>query len=239
MNPSVDLHNKRDLAAGFASALFLHSIVLYCMCSYHVIPPSNKPLAVFVNLISLPSPAMQTKPVYSVPVQKKQSIPIKAAPFLPKTIAYKAPATSPAEQSAQLLHTATAQSIPASVSEPQSESVGPASVSIPNSNTGAVNVSQPIIRNEELSLNCQDRSAPAYPRQSTRFGEQGKTVLLVELDELGQVINVTIKVTSGFSRLDEAAVNAVKTWRCTPAKRNGIAVRSVAMQPFNFTLKGR
>lgn len=100
-------------------------------------------------------------------------------------------------------------------------------------------MSQPIILSGELSVSCPDRSAPVYPRQSSRLGEQGKAVLLVELDELGRVINVAVKTKSGFPRLDEAAVNAVKTWHCTPAKRNGVAVRSVALQPFNFTLKGR
>jgi protein TonB len=62
--------------------------------------------------------------------------------------------------------------------------------------------------------------------------------VLVELDELGHVINVAIKKKSGFVRLDEAAIAAVKTWRCNPAKRNGVAVRTVALQPFNFVLKG-
>jgi protein TonB len=48
-----------------------------------------------------------------------------------------------------------------------------------------------------------------------------------------------VKSSSGFPRLDEAALSAVKSWRCTPASRNGVALRSFALQPFNFTLKGR
>jgi protein TonB len=64
-------------------------------------------------------------------------------------------------------------------------------------------------------------------------------VLLVELDEKGRVVNTDVKTTSGFTRLDEAAINAVKTWHCSPAQRNGLPVRSFAVQPFNFTLKGR
>jgi protein TonB len=90
----------------------------------------------------------------------------------------------------------------------------------------------------ELAVSCSERTPPAYPRLSLRLGEQGRTMLLVELDERGRVANVSIKSGSGFARLDEAAVNAVKSWRCTPAMRNGIAVRSVATQPFNFALAG-
>jgi protein TonB len=98
---------------------------------------------------------------------------------------------------------------------------------------------QPLLLTGELSVSCTERTPPSYPKQSLRLGEQGKTVLLVELDELGRVITVDVKTKSGFPRLDEAAINAVKTWRCSPAKRNGVAVRSVALQPFNFSLKGR
>ena len=90
----------------------------------------------------------------------------------------------------------------------------------------------------DLSVSCPERAAPVYPNLSIRRNEQGKTILLVELDELGRVVNVTIKKKSGFPRLDEAAIAAVKTWRCNPAKRNGAAVHAIASQPFNFTLKG-
>jgi protein TonB len=44
--------------------------------------------------------------------------------------------------------------------------------------------------------------------------------------------------SSGFKRLDEAAMTAVKTWRCNPPVRNGQPVRAVALQPFNFVLQG-
>jgi len=98
---------------------------------------------------------------------------------------------------------------------------------------------QPIHLKDELSVSCTERPAPVYPRLSTRLNEQGKAVLLVELDELGRVTAATVKTTSGFPRLDEAAINAVKTWHCSPARRNGVPVRSVAQQPFNFILKGR
>jgi protein TonB len=95
-----------------------------------------------------------------------------------------------------------------------------------------------VLASGELSVSCSDRTPPVYPKLSLRLGEQGRTLLLVELDERGRVANVSVKAGSGFSRLDEAAINAVKNWRCTPAMRNGVAVRSVATQPFNFALAG-
>ena len=90
----------------------------------------------------------------------------------------------------------------------------------------------------ELSVSCPDRTAPTYPALSRRLGETGTAVLRVELDERGQVSVAQVATGSGFSRLDEAALAAVKSWRCTPAQRNGQAVRSVALQPFQFLLQG-
>jgi protein TonB len=97
---------------------------------------------------------------------------------------------------------------------------------------------QSVALSGELAVSCSERTPPAYPKLSLRLGEQGRTLLLVELDEQGRVAKVSVKTGAGFSRLDEAAVNAVKSWRCTPAMRNGVAVRSVATQPFNFALAG-
>lgn len=80
---------------------------------------------------------------------------------------------------------------------------------------------------------------PLYPPLSRRLGETGKAVLRVELDETGRVSAAQIMTSSGFIRLDEAALAAVRSWRCEPARRDGQAVRAVAMQPFKFTLEGR
>ena len=76
------------------------------------------------------------------------------------------------------------------------------------------------------------------PALSRRLGEEGKLVLKVELDESGQVNIAQIVNSSGYKRLDEAALAAVKTWRCNSPTRNGQPVRAIALQPFNFVLQG-
>ena len=62
-------------------------------------------------------------------------------------------------------------------------------------------------------------------------------VLRVELDEQGSVSAARVAQASGFARLDEAALAAVKAWRCTPAQRDGRPVRAIALQPFKFVLQ--
>lgn len=98
---------------------------------------------------------------------------------------------------------------------------------------------QPVMLSGELSVSCPERSPPNYPAGSRRLNEQGRVLLRVELGEDGRVSGVQVKTRSGFPRLDEAAVSAVKAWRCKPAMQNGVAVRAVALQPFVFILEGR
>lgn len=69
-------------------------------------------------------------------------------------------------------------------------------------------------------------------------GRGGKLTLQVELDESGKITQTKIVKSSGYSRLDSAAVATVKTWRCRPATRDGQPVRTVALQPFNFVIQG-
>lgn len=95
----------------------------------------------------------------------------------------------------------------------------------------------PVTLSGELSVTCTERQPPAYPPLSRRLGEEGKVVLRVELDEQGAVSAARVATGSGFARLDEAALAAVKTWRCNPARRDGQPVRAVALQPFKFVLQ--
>ena len=95
----------------------------------------------------------------------------------------------------------------------------------------------PVAMFTELSVACPERAAPPYPVLARRLGETGVVVLRVELSETGHVAVAQVQSSSGYARLDEAALGAVRTWRCTPATRAGQAVRAVALQPFNFVLQ--
>ena len=52
----------------------------------------------------------------------------------------------------------------------------------------------------------------------------------------GLVVNVTVRSSSGFSRLDEAALKAARTARFKPYTENGIAYQAMADIPFDFVL---
>lgn len=96
----------------------------------------------------------------------------------------------------------------------------------------------PVTLSTELSVSCPEMARPPYPALSRRLGEEGKLTLQVELDESGRITQTRIVQSSGYSRLDNAAVATVKTWRCRPAMRDGQPVRTIALQPFNFVIQG-
>lgn len=77
---------------------------------------------------------------------------------------------------------------------------------------------------------------PEYSRSSRRAGEQGKVLLRVLVNELGLPDSVEIAKGSGFERLDESALEAVKKWRFVPAKRNNTAISAYVTVPIQFSL---
>jgi protein TonB len=66
---------------------------------------------------------------------------------------------------------------------------------------------------------------PEYPPSSRRAGEAGTVVLEVYVLETGKVGDARVKESSGFPKLDEAALREVKrSWRLVPGTENGKAV---------------
>ena len=60
-------------------------------------------------------------------------------------------------------------------------------------------------------LKTANRVDPTYPPASRRAGEQGTVRLKVLVDTNGRPSNVAVAQSSGFPRLDEAAVEAVRS----------------------------
>ena len=80
------------------------------------------------------------------------------------------------------------------------------------------------------------RTSVPYPRESLKAREQGTVMLLVLVGMDGAVEDVRIDRSSGFSRLDRAARDAVKQWRFNPARHGGVAERAWAKVPVSFSL---
>jgi periplasmic protein TonB len=77
---------------------------------------------------------------------------------------------------------------------------------------------------------------PVYPNDSRRAGEEGTVILKVRIDVSGAVEELSVRRSSGFSRLDSAAERAVRSWTFRPAYLAGIAVSSTVEVPVTFRL---
>ncbi|CAC9214041.1 TonB family C-terminal domain [Comamonas aquatica] len=78
---------------------------------------------------------------------------------------------------------------------------------------------------------------PGYPSISRRMGEQGKVLLRVMVSEQGLPQQIEIKTSSGYERLDKAAITSVQRWRFVPGKRNGVPEAMWYIVPINFVLE--
>lgn len=61
------------------------------------------------------------------------------------------------------------------------------------------------------------RALRDYPKASVRLAEQGRVSLRLFVDAAGKISTVSLKKSSGFSRLDEAALAAAKKLQNVPA----------------------
>lgn len=77
-----------------------------------------------------------------------------------------------------------------------------------------------------------------YPPLSRRLGEEGKVLLRVLVSKDGHPAAVNVEKSSNFERLDEAARQAVASWRFTPAKRGDEAIEASIIVPIVFRLEG-
>lgn len=79
--------------------------------------------------------------------------------------------------------------------------------------------------------------APSYPPMSRRLGETGKVFLRVHVQPTGLPDQLEIRTSSGFPRLDNAALEAVKRWRFIAAKQGNDTVAAWVVVPVSFSLE--
>jgi periplasmic protein TonB len=82
-----------------------------------------------------------------------------------------------------------------------------------------------------------NNTPPPYPSLSKRLGEQGQVMVRVLIDTNGTATQAEIRSSSGFERLDQAALQTVLRWRYVPGKRNGMAEAMWFNVPIQFVLK--
>jgi len=78
---------------------------------------------------------------------------------------------------------------------------------------------------------------PPYPGLARKRGWQGTVFLRVLVNRKGRVDDLTIDVSSGYSLLDRAALNAVRGWIFEPGRQGRDTVPMWVRVPVTFMLK--
>jgi protein TonB len=200
----IDTPWYRKLAWAVA-ALLIHASILGLAAMFYQ-APQQAPEIMNVSLLPMSEPAA-TPPA---PAPKSQPV-VKHMPPKPVVMPKPAPTTSP---------TAISQAQPATSAAPATESQSTSAPSGANKPTNEAVVPA----HDAAYLN---NPKPAYPTQSRRLGESGSVLMSVYVLPNGTASKVEIAKSSGYPRLDQAALDAVKRWTFVPAKRGSEAIATI------------
>lgn len=234
------------LAPGvLALVVLVHLGVLAAILALPTTTPSFTPLEpLFVRLIE---PAAVQPEVVAPPVQPRRppppapsipTPPVLAAPPAPAPPKAEAVKAEPPPRRAEPVRQETPQPEPqpAPVSAPVPAVPVPAPAPVvseaPKPAPAPLPVTQPRFNADYL-----DNPKPAYPSISRRMGEEGEVRLRVHVDTAGNARQVEISHSSGFPRLDQAALDTVRQWRFIPARQGDQAISAWVIVPILFSLR--
>ena len=204
-----------------AAVVAAHAALLWLALHSLSTPPLSGPsehlilASVVAEIPNMPATRPAPAPTQLTQRPHAQALPqTTAAPTAPAPVA----ATAAAE-STPSANTATASPAPPSAQAPSVRTASPAAVVLPSSDADYLN-----------------NPAPVYPRMSRRMGEQGTVLVRVLISADGRAEHAEIRTSSGYARLDEAALDTVKRWRYVPGKRAGTAEAMWFNVPVRFVL---
>lgn len=176
-------------------------------------------------------------------VPKVPPAPSRPAQAAPKSIAKSTP-MPPSVPTPMAVAEPVAQPLPATPTTTPAPGATTASVSTPGANTNAgttgTNTAAQGVPKVELPSSDADylhNPKPPYPPLSKRLGEQGKVVVRTLIGVDGTAQKAEIRQSSGFDRLDQAALATALRWRYVPGKRAGVPEAMWFNVPFSFVLE--
>lgn len=122
---------------------------------------------------------------------------------------------------------APASDSPIKAEQPAQVAEAPAKIEVP---------AEPVIEPPRFGAAYLNNPAPNYPPLARRLGEQGRVLLKVLVSENGLAESVQLDTSSGYEKLDRAAMEAVKKWSFIPAKRSNQPVSAYVLVPVKFSL---
>lgn len=81
------------------------------------------------------------------------------------------------------------------------------------------------------------QTIPEYPLEAVEKGWEGAVIVRLLVQKDGRVGRVKVDLSSGYSVLDQVAIQEVKEWEFEPAKRGGTPIEAWFTVPIKFQLK--
>lgn len=226
---------KRNAAVASA-VVALHVGLIWVLQSGSALHPPELvlPVQVLAELIDSPAPSVEPAPP-APPAPPAKPVPPPVTPSVQKKAAPQTPAL-PQAQPLAIADPAPSPNAPAGSLTPSP----PSTPALPAAGPAAAPAGPPAPAAVQLPSSNADylqNPKPAYPPLSKRLGEQGKAILRVLIGADGQPQKAELKQSSGFERLDQAALSTVMKWRYVPGKRGGVAEDMWFNVPINFVLE--
>ena len=228
--------NPRVIAAGVA-VVGIHVGLLAIALTMRNEPPPRpvESKTISAELISAapPQPVAAPAAIQSTPVPPPpKPVPPKPTPKLKPTVQPRvkaAPAPLPETTAPSTIAAAAPEATPSPPAPPAPAAPAAAAPAIGRP-TMSLNAPKDVAH-----LEC-NIAMPEYPAVSRRRGESGTAVVKFVVGLTGKIENIELKKSSGSSRLDDAALDAMRSSACKPYKENGEAIRAAYSQPFVFGL---
>lgn len=210
----------RERASVIALVLLLHaSLGLLWMMQ-----PEQPAVVVSEMTVSVAAPQAEVAPPK---VQPAPSTPPKPNPRVERT-------EKPVPRPQVAEHASVAAPLP--VAEPESPAPAVAAPVAPVVPVAAAPA--PVVVTEpDYKAAYLNNPRPPYPMVARRMGWSGKVILNVEVLAEGGCGDLSIFKSSGHDILDKAAMQTVKSWRFTPARRGGQPVTQWFKVPIQFSLE--
>lgn len=229
LNRNPHLLNRRNTLVS-AGVVVAHALLLWLLLNAAITPhpPSNVleiEAAWIVDAPTAPQAPASPTAAKSSSSQQKRAAPAKSAA---KVTTAQSATPSPAANSAPAQPAAGPSESPAA--QPQAVSGVAAAASKP------APVAEPKVELPSSSADFLSNPPPPYPALSKRLREEGAVVVNVLIGTDGTASQPEIATSSGYHRLDQAALKAVLSWRYVPGKRNGVPTAMRYDVPVNFRL---
>ena len=160
--------------------------------------------------------------------------PVPPAPPTPPKPVKRAEAKAPAPQPLAIADPTPSPNAPTGATTPQP---APAPIAAAVAVAPAAPPSPPAIQLPSSDASYLQNPKPPYPALSRRLNEQGKTTVRVMIGADGLPQRAELSKSSGFDRLDQAALATVMRWRYVPGKRGGVAEAMWFNVPINWVLE--